>query len=802
MKIRGILLLFTALFISYSCTEPADIDSEDNKFITDLQGTVYALQDAYNSGKVIQNINFTQEANDLFVITFTDGSTIELKDETAVQNDKTPYLLINQDGFWCLSYDMGYSFTRIMDNNGMYIKAVNEKKEEDISIKFSIDENSFQIFTLYHTNDPDNIIDTLRTKLQANPANIIQSIQQNDLTCHITITLNDSTSFTFKKSHAEASGIVLLTTQGIKLGKEATATIEFRVNPSNATFNYNIGSPDCQIELDLVCKTRTSYTTAPTNYALTKVELVYDENGIIKKGQYRAYITDTGIDDDYIEDAALVLTIDDANNEKVQISSTVFNIKFSGNLLYSFSFLKKDNEQILADIEVPISDNSIELCNPLIISTKHLIATYNTNGEHVFVNDIEQISGVSCNDFTNPVTYKIVSAKGDVNTYNISVSNTGLPIVVIETPENKKIPAKTQDWLGGTKIKIFNSDGTIDYENSNDNIRGRGNTTWTYPKKPYALKLENKAPILNMPEHKRWVLLANWMDRTLLRNCVAFKISQSTGLDWTPRGDFVEVILNGKHIGNYYLCEQIRIDENRVDINNLKNTDIEGDDITGGYLIELDKNYDEVHKFKSAIKNLPYMFKEPDEEMLNTSQFEYLENYINTLETLLYDNNLFATRDYTNYIDINSFIDWWFVHELARNQEPGHPKSCYMHKDYLGKLKAGPIWDFDWGTFIPNSYGFQIKHTIYYDALFSDPDFVDRVKERWNLLKPTFSTIPDFIETEKNKLAKSADINIKMWPISQRVNKDEDLSYEMAIEQMKFAYEQRLQWLDTQINNM
>ena len=94
--------------------------------------------------------------------------------------------------------------------------------------------------------------------------------------------------------------------------------------------------------------------------------------------------------------------------------------------------------------------------------------------------------------------------------------------------------------------------------------------TFLYPKKPYALKLDDKISILGKPAHKRWVLLANWMDRPLLRNRISLKVAEKTGLAWTPGSEFVEVVLNGVHLGNYLLCEQIKMDKNRVNISSLK----------------------------------------------------------------------------------------------------------------------------------------------------------------------------------------------------------------------------------------
>ena len=389
----------------------------------------------------------------------------------------------------------------------------------------------------------------------------------------------------------------------------------------------------------------------------------------------------------------------------------------------------------------------------------------------------------------------------------LSGESTGLPTVIINTPSNVSITSK-DNWLENpSSIVILNPDGTLDYEANDLSIRGRGNSTWGYPKKPYALKLGSKSELLGMKKHKRWCLLANWMDRTLLRNDIAFQIAKQTDLAWTPSGKFVEVILNGNHIGNYYLCEQIKIDKNRLNITEMKATDIDGDAITGGYLMELDTYYDEVNKFKSGTKELPYMFKSPDEEVLQTQQLEYFQNYINTMESLLYADNWLENREYADYMDIGSFVDWWFVYELSMNGEPNHPKSSYVHKDRLGKLKAGPVWDFDWGTFMPGkASSYTVKSAIYYGQLFSDPTFVTEVKSRWATYKTRFEQVPAYVRTIAAQIKKSNEIDKVMWPMSANsvgaTNGDRDLSFDEAVERIISAYTTKLNWIDQQITNM
>jgi hypothetical protein len=152
-------------------------------------------------------------------------------------------------------------------------------------------------------------------------------------------------------------------------------------------------------------------------------------------------------------------------------------------------------------------------------------------------------------------------------------------VVFINTQNGTEITSK-EIWTPGT-MSIMCSGAFEDFPESEIEIRGRGNTTWYWPKKPYAIKLGSKARIMGMPKHKRWVLLANFMDRTMLRNRIAYKAAQQTSLAWTPRNEIVELVFNGKHMGNYMLIEQIKEDENRVNVSK-----------DGGYILELDFHFD------------------------------------------------------------------------------------------------------------------------------------------------------------------------------------------------------------------
>jgi hypothetical protein len=338
-------------------------------------------------------------------------------------------------------------------------------------------------------------------------------------------------------------------------------------------------------------------------------------------------------------------------------------------------------------------------------------------------------------------------------------------------------------------------------------IRGRGNSTWEFDKKPYALKFPSKTSVLGMPKHKRWVLLANTMDRTMMRNRVAYRVAEQTSLAWTPRTEYVEVVLNGEHIGNYLLTEQIRIDKNRINITEMEASDTSGDAITGGYVYEMDFHFDNVNQWWTP-RGFPSSIKFPDEEDIVPAQIEWGKNYFNEVEGVLFGSNFKSpTEGYAKYIDAQSFVDYWLVYEICINHELANPGSVYMHKDRGGKLTAGPIWDFDWGTFAykasPQARGkLFMMGAIWYRRLFEDPAFKQLAKERWQTLYPKFKAIEDFIEEQYAYLGESAKLNFAIWDptttgnISGLANGDEHLSFDEAYKRFHDFYVDRIETMN------
>jgi len=515
----------------------------------------------------------------------------------------------------------------------------------------------------------------------------------------------------------------------------------------------------------------------------------------------------------YITTTATYLDASQKNNFEVWniLNTIVYNeLAARGSYEAEVEFLKEYVRNRIAYLDTQF-EMAETICSVLVTSSNNSWGTVSVSETTVNANDTVTltatpaegckfvnwtIDGVDAGN-ENPMEL-VVTSTTEVKANFKEIKKT-LPKVYVETPNGVAITSK-EVWTEECIIRIEDELGE-EVMNTTTNFRGRGNSTWSYPKKPYAIKLDSKAEVLGMPKHKRWVLLANWMDRTLMRNAVAFEMARQI-MDWAPRGEFVEFYLNGSHQGNYYLCEQIKIDKNRVNITEFEDGSATGED--GGYLLEFDTNYQaEINYFMSQVYGYPVTIKDPDEEIITEwthPYFTYIDNYIGDVENALVDNDF---ETVFSKIDYSTYIDYLLIHEVTSNEEPKHPKSCYMYKDAGGKLCAGPIWDFDWGTFEPNKTGLLLTNSLWYGQLMNSAEFRTAIKARWAEIKPIFENIDTFIDEQADLIRESEAVNHEMWPIDSRhnyPNGDELMDFDSAVERMKQAIDDRIIALDSAIN--
>lgn len=377
----------------------------------------------------------------------------------------------------------------------------------------------------------------------------------------------------------------------------------------------------------------------------------------------------------------------------------------------------------------------------------------------------------------------------------------GLPIIHIDTENQVDITSKDY-YVNGT-IRIIENREPLGYNEfeSDMKIKGRGNSTWGAPKKPYKIKFDKKTSLLGEPADTEWVLLANYKDKTMLRNETAFSMGRMSNLDYTPRSHFVELYLNGTYKGTYQLTEQLKIANNRVNVG------------VDGYLLEIDvRATAEDETFNVAHIPQPIVIKDP-KLVKNGEAYNYIVKYLQETDAVLFSDKFTdATEGYTKYIDVESFVDWYLINEIAKNIDAIFYTSCYMNLARGGKLKMGPIWDFDIGygkgiyNGVDDPKGFWIHTNVgWYSQLFKDPNFVQKVKERFDYFYGNRTEIYAGIYTNADYLKYSIIENNRVWrSLSYEQLSDNKISglYQNELLDLINWLEIRFQWLNEQYLKM
>jgi len=427
---------------------------------------------------------------------------------------------------------------------------------------------------------------------------------------------------------------------------------------------------------------------------------------------------------------------------------------------------------------------------------------------------VEQTSDYSIAGDTfsaDSVSVNIISRQdpGITSSFIIEVLNiladTGLPVIYIDTQNARTITSK-EDYVNGT-ITIKQGYHIL-YEEQAMRIRGRGNATWGYPKKPYRIKLDSATDFFEMGSDKDWALLANYCDKTLLRTGIAFHLSKTMNFPWTPDAKFVELVLNGHYLGNYQLVEHVKQDSARVNVSK-----------SAGYIIERDGYYLQEPKwFVTDVlrgSGCGYSFKHPDYEDMTDEQFFYIKNYMHEFESVLISDGFNNTETgYQKYIDINSFVRWFLFQNIIANMDP-NPYITKYDNTANSKLHMGPVWDFEWSMGIgwydgqrprPADYWVWRHDTFYYEKLLADTAFVNALQTLWNSSKVTLQQeVLNYISTTRREIYESQEVNFRRWDIlDQRVGVggiplgsfDSEVAYDVLFFINHFA------WLDSAINGL
>jgi hypothetical protein len=422
--------------------------------------------------------------------------------------------------------------------------------------------------------------------------------------------------------------------------------------------------------------------------------------------------------------------------------------------------------------------------------------------------------------------------------------SSNLPIVIINTVNNVSIPNEPK--VAALMGIIDNGEGNLNYMTDSFNefygqigIEIRGSSSATFPKKAYGLETwgpdssNYNTSIFNWPSDNDWVLYAPYSDKSLIRNVLTYKLGTEMGR-YAPRTKLCEVVLNGEYIGVYVFTEKIKQNPGRVNVDKLDFADTTGNELTGGYVIKIDKTTSGgIISWTSpytaaapATGPIRYQLHDPDEVEIHPLQEAYIESYVTDFENALNGPD-FAdpVLGYTPYIDVGSFIDFMIVNEVSKNVD-GYRISTFYHKQHIsdgGKLVAGPLWDFNlgWGNAdycqggLTDGWeiyfndvcggGGSLNNPFHWNKLVQDPNYTHALNCRWQELRTTVlheDTLMNFIDNMELFLTDAAERNFIKWPTLGTYvwpNNFVGTSYSEEVNYLKTWIIDRLTWMD---NNM
>ena len=391
--------------------------------------------------------------------------------------------------------------------------------------------------------------------------------------------------------------------------------------------------------------------------------------------------------------------------------------------------------------------------------------------------------------------------------------NSGLPIIKLKTTHVVGPAMDKDSYVEGT-VEIIGEGNFEGLAETSMKIKGRGNSTWwlcvdpsagaVVGKCPYQIKFGDKTEILGLPEDKKWVLLAEKSDKSMIRNKIARYMGKNSILEYTPSAEYAELFINDDYQGTYLIGQKVEESKNRVNI---------GDD---GYLIEIDTDANERIDpddviFKPIIWSSIHVdgvfnIKEPNLDY-ESDEYNYIVNYVNQFESILFSQNF---RDpmsgYKSFIDVDSLIDWFIINEIAKTVDARWYSSIYFNLIPGQKIKFGPIWDFDLSYGNLNysdaqfENGFYVKQNNWIDRMYDDPFFVEKVKSRYSFYFDKLNEFKKEIDDISNYINKSQEANYQRWAtlgVYVWPNPVWNLTYSEEVDRLKDWIENRMNWLNT-----
>lgn len=446
--------------------------------------------------------------------------------------------------------------------------------------------------------------------------------------------------------------------------------------------------------------------------------------------------------------------------------------------LLSMTVPKDMNRNMCEDITAIIEDNAVTLTVTAptdTFSLRKAAVDCTTDGISVTFSTAQ---GETVDLLAPHCTCTVTDENGLTRTYSVTVVHAEhtIPVIAIDTASGLDIVSKEEYVTATVSIDTTGVDdwylpeGFCSLAPTAVQIRGRGNSTWNWEKKPYKLKFAEKTEILGMEAAKKWILLSNYADYSLIRNFVAMETTKVLSTELCPLSQYpVNLFLNGEYQGVYTIGEDHEVKSARIDLEKDNGTP------DTSFLLEIGGYEDEdvwgTTAFTAGL--VRYCSIEYPEESLTTEQAAFIRDYCQKA-----DEAVRTLNGYEDYIDLDSLIDWFLSTELFYNLESCFRRSCFMTKEPGGKLQMGPVWDYDlamgnlyndFGQYNQWAHLTQANGYIednWYCYLLNDPAFLARLTERWNEVKDSLlSTALNCIDTMADTLSVSAEYNFERWNI-------------------------------------
>ena len=497
----------------------------------------------------------------------------------------------------------------------------------------------------------------------------------------------------------------------------------------------------------------------------------------IPQGQ-QAYIINNYIDNMEYVFTLKTIDLDGRESEGITTRITTGNIY---NFPISDLLVSRDESAIIIQWNNPEEENfsgtKIFITDNSVSSSYFIDSTHNsfrfdkgTHGEHYSI--------ILCAVNKEGIQSSTVETEADYYVYN----SFSCPVIAIETPNNMEI--RTKEWLSdkgleNAKMSIYNAPNSdLNVSEIDIDIKGRGNSSWSLPKKPYSIKLGKKDNLLNIAngKHKNYALIANHADKSLIRNQLVYYLGENvfSAMGWAPHTAQVNLFINGKYRGVYLLTERIKINKEIVNIQDISDMDESSPDYNfadGGWILERNNRLDELYNFTTS-HNIAFSLKEPDDYV----GWKKIRDYIEEFESVLWDDQFFKDPEngWRKYLDEDSFIDWYIVNAFVHNADMNFSSVYMYYNPKYKKIFMGPLWDFDrsFGNSdnptVHSTSTLLVKTEFYQQRLFLDDLFVDKLKTRWNECYGDLCSalsLDGVLGSFEENVRKDAELNFKVWQI-------------------------------------